>query len=111
MVGRFKRRCVCCSPSASFYKPVGVPLRELEEVVLGIDEVEAMRLADLEGLYQADVAEKMGVSRQTVGNMLNRVHQKIADALINGKALRIDHDSNQGSNAPDDLPADASDVA
>ena len=61
----------------------------------GIDEIEAIRLADLEGMYQSDVAEQMGVSRQTIGNMLNRAHQKLADALINSKALRIDHRSNR----------------
>lgn len=70
-------------------------MRELEEVVIGIDEIEAIRLADLEGMYQSDVAEQMGVSRQTIGNMLNRAHQKLADALINSKALRIDHRSNR----------------
>ena len=95
MVGRFKRRCIDCSPTASYFKPVGIPMRELEEVVIGIDEIEAIRLADLEGMYQSDVAEQMGVSRQTIGNMLNRAHQKLADALINSKALRIDHRSNR----------------
>ena len=109
MVGRFKRRCIDCSPTASYFKPVGIPLRELDEVVLGIDEVEAMRLADLEGLYQVDVAEQMGVSRQTVGNMLNRAHQKLADALINGKALRIDYGCN-GDGCENTAPLDASEV-
>lgn len=61
----------------------------LDEVCLTFDELEAMRLADLEGLYQADVALRMGVSRQTVGNILDRAHRKIADALLNGKALAI----------------------
>lgn len=61
----------------------------LDEVALELDELEALRLADLDGLYQADVALRMGVSRQTVGNILARAHRKIADALLNGKALRI----------------------
>lgn len=61
----------------------------LSEVALEIDELEALRLADLEGLYHADVALRMGVSRQTIGNILARAHHKIADALLNGKALRI----------------------
>jgi len=64
-------------------------MHALSEVALEMDELEAVRLADLDGLYQADVALRMGVSRQTVGNILDRAHRKIADALLNGKALRI----------------------
>jgi predicted DNA-binding protein (UPF0251 family) len=89
MARPFKNRQISCVPAASYFKPVGIPMRELEEIVLGLDELEAMRLADLEGLYQAEAAEKMGVSRQTIGNILNSAHRKLADALLNGKALRI----------------------
>jgi len=64
-------------------------MHALAEVALELDELEALRLADLDGLYQAEVALHMGVSRQTVGNILERAHRKIADALLNGKALRI----------------------
>lgn len=85
-----KQRSISCSPVSCFYKPAGVPLRQLDEVVLSIEELEAMRLADFEGLYQADAASQMGVSRQTIGNTLNSAHKKIADALLNGKALRIE---------------------
>jgi predicted DNA-binding protein (UPF0251 family) len=84
-----KNRLINCVPVARYFKPVGIPMRELEEIVLGMDELEAMRLTDLDGLYQADAAEKMGVSRQTIGNILNSAHSKLADALLNGKALRI----------------------
>ena len=84
-----KNRRISCVPAASYFKPVGIPLRELEEIVLGMDELEAMRLTDLEGLYQVAAAEQMGVSRQTIGNILNSAHRKLADALLNGKALRI----------------------
>ena len=91
-----KSRRICCVPAASYFKPVGIPLRELEEIVLGMDELEAMRLTDLDGLYQADAAEQMGVSRQTIGNILNSAHHKLADALLNGKALRIGpHEKNK----------------
>lgn len=62
----------------------------LDEVCLGVDEMEAIRLADLEELYQTDAAEKMNVSRQTFGNIIREAHKKIADALVNGKALKID---------------------
>lgn len=62
----------------------------LEEVSLGMDEFEAIRLADLEGLYQEEAAEKMKVSRQTFGNIINSAHKKIAEALIKAKALKIE---------------------
>ena len=84
-----KCRKVAHDVTARYFKPQGIPMFELEEIGLELDEVEAMRLADIEGLYQADAALRMGVSRQTVGNILARAHRKIADALLNGKALRI----------------------
>jgi hypothetical protein len=59
-------------------------------VTLTVDEIEALRLTDLEGLYQADAAEKMNVSRQTLGRILESAHRKVADALVNGKALLIE---------------------
>jgi len=76
-------------PQANYYKPRGIPLSVLEEVTLTVDEFEAIRLTDLEGLYQADAAEKMNISRQTLGRVLESAHKKIADALVNGKALLI----------------------
>jgi len=65
-------------------------LDSLEEVILALDELEAVRLADLEGLYQEDAARKMNVSRQTFGNIVNSAHKKIADVLLNAKALKIE---------------------
>jgi len=62
----------------------------LEEVNLTLDGLEAVRLADLEGLYQKDAAKKMGISRQTFGNIINSAHKKIADVLLNAKALKIE---------------------
>jgi predicted DNA-binding protein (UPF0251 family) len=62
----------------------------LEVVSLGHDELEALRLADFEGLYQADVAERMGVSRQTVGNILKEARRKVAEALLREKAIRVE---------------------
>ena len=77
-------------PQATFYKPRGIPLSVLEHITLTIDELEAIRLADLQGLYQEQAAEKMNVSRQTLGRILESAHKKIADALVNGKALLIE---------------------
>jgi predicted DNA-binding protein (UPF0251 family) len=76
-------------PQADYYKPRGTPLSVLEEVTLTVDEFEAIGLTDLEGFYQADAAEKMSVSRQTVGRILESAHKKIADAPVHGKALLI----------------------
>ncbi|HOX42565.1 MAG TPA: DUF134 domain-containing protein [Myxococcota bacterium] len=85
----------CCrrvsgSPAASVFKPAGIPARELDEVVLALDEFEALRLADLEGLYQEQAAERMGVSRPTFGRILDAAHRKLADVLVHGHALRIE---------------------
>jgi hypothetical protein len=69
---------------------VGIPVTELDEVVMTLDEFEAQRLADLDGLYQAEGAERMNVSRATFSRILDSAHRKIADALVHGKALRIE---------------------
>jgi len=62
----------------------------LEEVNLTLDELEAIRLADFDDLYQEDAAKKMNISRQTFGNIINSAHKKIADVLLNAKALKIE---------------------
>jgi predicted DNA-binding protein (UPF0251 family) len=63
---------------------------ELEEVILNLDEFEAIRLADHELLYQEDAAARMNISRQTFGRIIESAHKKLADVLINGKALKIE---------------------
>jgi predicted DNA-binding protein (UPF0251 family) len=83
-------RRIRCNPDTNYFKPRGIPLDMLEEVNLALDELEAVRLADLEGLYQEDAAKKMNISRQTFGNIIERAHKKIADALLNAKALKIE---------------------
>jgi len=77
-------------PQSDYFKPRGIPLSMLEEVVLAVDEFEAVRLADLEGLYQERAAEKMNVSRQTFGRIIESAHKKVAEALVQGKALKIE---------------------
>ncbi|MFH1367751.1 MAG: DUF134 domain-containing protein [Elusimicrobiota bacterium] len=84
-----KCRRVFGGPGADYFKPRGIPITELDEVVLTIDEFEAVRLADLEEQYQEDAAKVMGISRQTFGNIIMSAHKKIADAIINSKALCI----------------------
>jgi predicted DNA-binding protein (UPF0251 family) len=85
-----KCRRVRSRPCSDYFKPRGVPLYELEEVVLALDELEAVRLADLDGLYQEEAARMMNVSRQTFGNIVESARKKLADAIFNGKALRIE---------------------
>jgi predicted DNA-binding protein (UPF0251 family) len=70
-------------------KPVGVPGRGLPVVALGLDEVEALRLADLEGLYHEAAAEQMGISRPTFARIVARARQAVADALVNQKLLLV----------------------
>jgi len=83
-------RRIGCMPQANYYKPRGIPLSALQHINLTYDELEAIRLADLEGLYQEKAAEKMNISRQTFGRIIESAHKKIADALVNGKALSIE---------------------
>jgi len=81
---------VDCLPVANYYRPGDDFNQPCDEVVLTLDEFEAIRLADYTGLYQEDAAERMNVSRQTFGRIVASAHKKIADVLINGKALRIE---------------------
>jgi predicted DNA-binding protein (UPF0251 family) len=83
-------RTVRCSPGAVYYKPRGIPLSLLEEIVLGLDEVEALRLGDFEGLEQEAVGRLMNISRPTVGRILAAARRKVAEALVTGKALRLE---------------------
>jgi predicted DNA-binding protein (UPF0251 family) len=85
----FKCRNVGCQPGAVYFKPRGIPLGNLEEVTLTLDEFEAIRLADLQGLYQQEAADKMKISRQTFGNIIGSAHKKVARVIVEGKALKI----------------------
>ncbi len=85
-----KCRRVALLPRATYFKPAGIPLRVLDEVQLSVEEAEAIRLKDLEGLDQEAGGEKMNVSRATFQRVLVSSRQKIADALLNGKAIRIE---------------------
>jgi len=76
-------------PCAVYFKPAGIPVSMLEEVVLTLDELEALRLADLNGLYQEQAAVQMKISRPTFSRVIEQARRKVADALIHGKALRL----------------------
>ncbi len=82
-------RKVSSIPSVTYFKPAGMRMAELEEVQLLVEEAEAVRLKDLEGLEQEECAVKMNISRSTFSRLLDSARQKVADALLNGKAIRI----------------------
>ena len=83
-------RKIECSPDTKYFKPKGIPSALLEEIILTLDEFESIRLADYEELYHEQSAVKMNVSRQTFGRILESAHKKIADALLNAKAIKIE---------------------
>lgn len=85
----FKPRRVCEMPRYTYFKPTGIPMPLLDEVVLTVDEVEAIRLKDLEGLEQHDCAASMNIAQSTLQRILISARQKISLAIIEGKALRI----------------------
>ena len=85
-----KWRRVDFVPEVAYFKPAGVPLNILDEVLLSVEEAEAIRLKDLEGLQQEECAERMHISRPTFHRVLESARSKLADALIGGKAIRIE---------------------
>jgi predicted DNA-binding protein (UPF0251 family) len=85
-----KRRRLSRQPQAAIFKPVGLRLDRLERVILLHEELEALRLADLEGQHQQEAASHMGVSRSTFQRVVLAARQKVARALVNGLALQIE---------------------
>ena len=75
--------------NVTYFKPQGIPLVELDEVELSLEEMEAVRLKNLEGLEQTEAAEKMHTSQSTFQRILASANKKIADALVSGKAIKI----------------------
>ena len=77
------------TPSSSYFKPCGVPLRYLDEVQLTVEGLEALRLSDLEGLSASEAADRVRISRHSYGRTLAEARHAVAEALVLGKALRI----------------------
>lgn len=103
MPRRVKCRQVGHIPREKCFKPASIPVCELEEVIIKIEEVEAIRLKDLLGLEQVECAESMGVSRTTFQRILTESRAKIADALINAKVLMLeggDYELTNDDNTP-----------
>ena len=90
MIGRKrKERNIDADHSEVCFKPCGIERSSLDRVVIYEDEMEAIRLADLESLYQQECSDRMGISRTTFSRLVESARQKIADALINKKAIRV----------------------
>jgi len=90
MVRPQKHRRVAFNPEISYFKPRGIPMFDLEEVRLTVDQREAIRLSDLMGMSHEDAGRRMGVSRATFGRIVQRARKAVADALINGKAINVE---------------------
>ncbi len=100
-----KCRIIHTEPQVTYFKPRGVPLRDLAEVELPMEGFEAIRLADHEGLHHAAAARRMRVSRQTFGRILQAARAAVARALVEGMALRIhggDYRAGRGPTADQD---------
>lgn len=82
-----KKRLIENIPQVKYFKPAGIPRRDIEEIELTLEEVEAVRLKDKKGLSQQQCADKMEISRPTFQRILVKAHQKISRALLEGKAL------------------------
>ncbi len=89
-----KPRKIKFDPNITYFKPRAVPLSKLEEIDLIVDELEAIRLHDLGDCNQANCAEKMKISPSTFQRILTSAHKKIAEALIGGKAIKIETKDN-----------------
>lgn len=90
MVRPHRCRRVDLEPNTTYFKPRGIPLVELQEVILQVDEFEAVRLKDLVGLDQGECAEKMNISQPTFHRLVLSARKKISDAIVNGKAIKIE---------------------
>ncbi|MFC1894714.1 DUF134 domain-containing protein [Candidatus Dependentiae bacterium] len=89
MIRPLKRRCINTRPRASYYKPQGIPLKKLETIELQSDEIEAIKLKYVNNFNQTKSAQIMNISQSTFQRILASTNKKIADALINGKAIKI----------------------
>ena len=83
-------RCMRFQPNVYYFKPQGIPLRMLEEVLLLPDELEALKLYEIDELEQTEAAEKMKISQPTFARLLGSANKKIAQAIIKGKAIKIE---------------------
>ena len=84
------KRCLRFNPNTYYFKPLGIPLHSLEEVTLLSDEIEALKLYEVDCLDQTESAKKMNVSQPTFARILNSAQKKVANAIVQGKAIKIE---------------------
>jgi len=82
-------RCLRFNPEVLYFKPRGIPMSILEEEELFHDELEALKLHDVDGLDQVEAAKKMNISQPTFGRILDKAYKKIVIAIVKGKAIKI----------------------
>ena len=85
-----KKRRIGSNPNSLYFKPVGVKMINLDEIILSLPEFEAIRLIDYEKISQTEAGNKMQVSQSTLSRILSSGRKNIADAIINGKAIKIE---------------------
>ena len=84
------RRRIRGKPNATYFKPQGVPIRDLEELTLEHEEFEALRLIEVQSLSQTEAAQKMNISQSTLSRILTSARKKVARGIVEGKAMRIE---------------------
>jgi predicted DNA-binding protein (UPF0251 family) len=90
MPRRKRHRFVHSEPTVSVYKPAGIPAKDLDEILITVDEFEAMRLADYEGMNQREACTIMKISQPTFNRILASARSKVAQGLVEGQVLRIE---------------------
>ncbi|MEJ2104503.1 MAG: DUF134 domain-containing protein [Ignavibacteriaceae bacterium] len=87
-----KQRRICCNPTSDYFKPRGIPMYRLQEIIIDHAELEALRLADLLAYSHEKAANEMKISRATFGRIVEVARRKVADGILNGKAIRINEE-------------------
>ena len=85
-----KNRRIRFDPTATYFKPRGIPMVSLEEIILSMEEAETIRLKDKKGLDQTECAKKMKISQSTFQRTITSARKKIAEAIIDGNAIKIE---------------------
>ena len=85
-----KRRRIYGKINSNYFKPAGTPIKQLQEIILNISEFEVIRLIDFKEISQEDAGKQMQISQPTLSRILKSARQKISDAIINGKAIKIE---------------------
>ena len=85
-----KKRRLVSKPNVFYFKPAGIQKKDLKEINMNHEEFEALKLIDLEKIPQSEAGKKMNISQPTLSRILQSSRNKIANAIINGKAIKIE---------------------